>query len=96
MLSFDYFNAASYEETQGGCRNRENQHNDIFTVEVESLDECKRKCDTTPGCGAVSYKMGSPKCYGTSMKAYNGRSSPYNCYSKRGHMITIYNIANTV
>ena len=71
---------------EGVCRNANGVSNDVFSMTGKSLKECMLKCDSTEGCGAVSYfEMGGMKnsCVGTSRKAFiEGRI--WKCYTKKG------------
>ena len=46
-----------YNAHSGACRNEKGQYSEIGDVseQVQSLVECKKKCDETPGCGAFSW-----------------------------------------
>merc|ERR1712018_387443 len=57
---------------EGVCRNANGVSNDVFSMTGKSLKECMLKCDSTEGCGAVSYfeSGGWRSCVGTSRKAF--------------------------
>ena len=79
-----YFFADHYQVTQGICRNKNNQSDDIFSDYDVTLAECNSKCDNMDGCNAVSYQQGLHYCRGTSMKSTTSSESGWRCYFKIG------------
>ena len=75
-------------ENSGACRNQNNKYDDIGGAAVSSLMACQQKCDTTQGCGAVSWRIencGScTNCYMTSDMASTTSEASWKCYSKGG------------
>ena len=73
----------AYNEHSGACRNEKDQYNDIGDVseQVQSLSECKKKCDETPGCGAFSWSA-QTACMMTSSMTKTTDETQYTCYVK--------------
>ena len=79
----EFITGASYNLTQGACRNQNGKYNDIFS-DLLTLDKCKTKCGNTVGCGAVSYNEVTLDCYGRSMTATTTPVGAWKCYTKTG------------
>ena len=67
-------------EHSGACRDQNGQYKDKGTVYGVSLLRCHQSCDTTQGCGAVSYK--GDMCFMTSFMANTTAETIWKCYSK--------------
>ena len=53
-----------------------------FYLPDSSLEQCKKKCDDTSSCGAVSYKAKWKACYGVSDMARTTSERHWACYAK--------------
>ena len=80
------FFADKYEVTPGICHNSNGEYGSVFVSHsTPTLQECKKMCDSTPGCTAVSYHEAYSNCHGTSKKEYTTRTdSDWKCYYKPG------------
>ena len=58
--------------------------NDVGSPSVNTLLECKQRCDATPKCGAISWNGNYRGCLMTTSMAYTTSEENWKCYSKLG------------
>ena len=82
FITSNVFGKSKYAVVPGACRTHKGKSQGSFYLPDSSLEQCKKKCDDTSSCGAVSYKAKWKACYGVSDMARTTSERHWACYAK--------------